>query len=234
VKVTKNLIWFGVNRILMITLFQHGIDESAGEIETCLARMVIPYSTIRLFEDDPLPEELPSGLIILGGQMSINDVGDYPFFRDEKQIVRKMVAAERPVLGICLGAQMIASAFGEQVIPGPREQGWTRIHGCGENLRPAFPGTLTVFHWHNETFELPAGAELLATGKIVKNQAFRLGSAVGVQFHPEVTGLIISYWSKDLPPDSKSEMKEDTEHYCDISLQQCHSLIEQFLWGWDC
>jgi GMP synthase (glutamine-hydrolysing) len=217
----------------MITLFQHGNDEAAGEIETCLKERNISHSICRLFEEDATPEKLPSGLIVLGGQMSVNDTADYPFFKDEKRIIREMIAAKRPVLGICLGAQMIASAFGQQVTRGPREQGWTKIHGCRDSIRPLFPDSFTVFHWHDETFFLPAGAEILATGTLVKNQAFRLGSAVGVQFHPEVTEQIISCWSKDLSADMRSELKDDSDHYREISRRQCYSLIDQFLRGWD-
>jgi GMP synthase-like glutamine amidotransferase len=218
---------------MMIALFQHGSEEPAGEIETYLTEYRVPHSTLRLFENDTIPKELPSRFIILGGQMSVNDSKDYPFFKGEKRVIREMVAAEKPVLGICLGAQMIASAFGQEVIRGPCEQGWTRIHGCGTRMRPLFPETFTAFHWHNETFNLPEGAKLLATGAVVKNQAFRLGSAVGVQFHPEVTGQIISCWSKDLQAETKRTLMQDTDQYREMNRQHCRTLIDQFLRGWD-
>jgi GMP synthase (glutamine-hydrolysing) len=217
----------------MITLFQHGSDESPGEIAICLSEWGVPYSTIRLFEGETIPGNLPSGLIVLGGQMSVNDSALYPFFPKEKRIIREMVAAGKPVLGICLGAQMIASAFGEAVVQGPGELGWTSIQGCGGGTRPLFPETFTVFHWHNETFRLPPGAELLATGPIVRNQAFRLGSAVGIQFHPEVTGQIISCWSKDVPPEKKELLMAESEHFRETNRKQCRSLINLFLRGWD-
>jgi GMP synthase-like glutamine amidotransferase len=217
----------------MITLFQHGSEEPAGEIETYLSECRVPHSTLRLFENETMPKELPSRLIILGGHMSVNDFKDYPFFKDEQRITREMVAAEKPVLGICLGAQMIASAFGQKVIWGPCEQGWTRIHGCGDRIRPHFPETFMVFHWHKETFHLPEGAELLATGPAIKNHAFRLGSAVGVQYHPEVTGEIITGWSKDLRADTKRTLMQDTEQYREMNRQHCRTLIDQLLGGWD-
>ena len=217
----------------MITLFQHGKDESAGEIGTFLGEQRVPHSTIRLFEGDPIPENLPSHLIVLGGQMSVNDSAEYPFFHEEKRIIREMVSAGKPVLGICLGAQMIASAYGEAVVRGPVELGWTRISSCGNSLHPVFPDNLTVFHWHNETFGLPSGADLLATGIVVRNQAFRLGSAVGVQFHPEVTRDIIACWTKDLPSPEKNVVREESEFYREINRHQCRSLINLFLRGWD-
>lgn len=217
----------------MITLFQHGSDESAGEIAIFLTERGVPYATIRLFEGEALPENLPSGLIVLGGQMSINDSAFYPFFPEEKRIIREMVEAGKPVLGICLGAQMIASAFGEEVIRGPGELGWTSIKGCAGSMRPLFPETFTVFHWHNETFRLPPGAELLATGPIVRNQAFRLGSAVGVQFHPEVTDEIICCWSKDMLPEKQEKLMVESEYFRETNRMQCRSLINRFLRGWD-
>ena len=102
------------------------------------------------------------------------------------------------VLGICLGAQMIAPACGMQVYPKERELGWRTIHGCAPGMDHLFPGSFPVFHWHTETFDLPEGAELLATGSAVPNQAFLLGHALGVQFHPEVTAPVIAQWAKDL------------------------------------
>jgi GMP synthase (glutamine-hydrolysing) len=218
---------------MMMTLFQHGSEEPAGEIDAYLTECRVPHSTLRLFENNTITKELLSHLIILGGQMSVNDSKDHPFFKDEKRVIREMVAAEKPVLGICLGAHMIASAFGQMVLRGPCEQGWTRIHGCGARIRPLFPETFTVFHWHNETFHLPEGAKLLATGPAIKNQAFRLGSAVGVQFHPEVTGQVISCGSKDLRANTKRTLMQDTEKYRDMNRQHCRTLIDQFLWGWD-
>jgi len=217
----------------MITLFQHGNDESAGEIETCLTEREIPHAIIRFFDDDPVPECLPSHLIILGGQMSVNDSADYPVFHEEKSMIRTMVAAGRPVLGICLGAQMIASAFGERVVRGPAELGWTGIHGCSDTPDPLFPGSFTVFHWHNETFGLPENAVLLATGAIVRNQAFRLGSAVGVQYHPEVTQDIITCWAKDLPAARKKALMDDSEFYREMNRRHCRSLVDLFLRRWN-
>lgn len=217
----------------MITLFQHGMDESPGEIEIYLRELRIPFEVIRLFEDSTVPEVLPSHLVVLGGQMSVNDTEAYPFLLDEKRIIREMVAFGRPVLGICLGAQMIASAFEERVFPGTRERGWVPVQACGNTLHTFFPQSLTVFHWHNETFTLPAAAMLLATGTVVRNQAFRLGSAVGVQYHPEVTRGIISRWATELRPEEREDMLHEYEKYSKMNRQNCRFLIDHFLRGWN-
>jgi len=140
----------------MVTRFQHGKDESPGEIGIYLRELGISFTTVRLYEHGNVPRALPSALIILGGRMSVNDTKEYPFLLDEQRVIREMVAAGRPVLGICLGAQLIAAAFGEQVFLGTRERGWVSVYPCGGTENTIFPEPLTVFHWHNETFTLPA------------------------------------------------------------------------------
>jgi GMP synthase (glutamine-hydrolysing) len=217
----------------MITLFQHGKDEAPGEIGIYLGELGIPFTTLRLYESEKMPAGLPSALIILGGRMSVNDTKKYPFLLDEQQVIREMVAAGRPVLGICLGAQLIASAFGQRVFQDTRERGWVPVYPCDGTNETIFPGPLTVFHWHNETFSLPAGAVPLLQGTIIKNQAFRLGSALGVQYHPEVTEEIILCWAGELRPFERGEMLRTSEKYRLINRQNCRVLIDHFLRGWD-
>ena len=216
----------------MITIFQHGEQESPGGIAMSLQRQGLPFEIQRLFETREVPDILPSRLILLGGQMSVNDTGDYSFFTAEKQVIRKMVAQKRAVLGICLGAQMIASAFGERVFPLEKERGWCPVHGCGQGAGPRFPASFTVFHWHNETFNLPQGATLLSYGDTVKNQAFRLGSAVGVQFHPEVTLPIIARWANDLGTQEKQKIIGESGRHLPGNARLCHRLVDAFIRGW--
>jgi GMP synthase (glutamine-hydrolysing) len=215
----------------MITIWQHGKDESAGEIEDCLTDEKEPFEILRLYETRTVPKNLPSHLIIMGGQMSVNDTGDFPFFFGEQAIIRKMVEQERPVLGICLGAQMIAASFGEQVYPSTPERGWCRITGCHPAWKGLFPENFMVFHWHKETFNLPKGATLISRGNVVKNQVFKIGSALGVQFHPEITHSIIAQWSGSIPGERQT-MMSGTEYYLDQSRQRCRDIIDAFIGGW--
>jgi GMP synthase-like glutamine amidotransferase len=141
--------------------------------------------------------EAYDGLIFLGGPMSIND--DLPYLRREMEFIRRAVAGRQPVLGICLGAQLIARALGATVgRNSAREIGWYGLHftdaAADDRLFHGL-GVETVFHWHGETFDLPPGAELLAWSDLCRNQAFRIGEGVyALQFHLEVTPEMIAEW----------------------------------------
>jgi GMP synthase-like glutamine amidotransferase len=153
-------------------------------------------------------EALPSTadfdvLIIMGGPMSIHDEGVHPWLRAEKELIAAAIREGKKVLGICLGAQLIAAALGARVYPNPQKEigfwpvQWTEAAAVGPRaagVRPAGvrPTETVFFHWHGETFDLPAGAVLLASTPACVNQVFRLGNQVlGIQFHPEVTPEII-------------------------------------------
>ena len=148
-------------------------------------------------EDDPLPRGLGpfAAAVVLGGAMSAND--DEPYLRREIDWLSDAVESGGRVLGICLGAQIVARALGAAVSPHPaglHEIGYRRIAPTAagnEILR----GPLDVYQWHGEGFSLPANAELLATGRDFANQAFRYRSTYCVQFHPEVTRGIIDDWT---------------------------------------
>lgn len=213
----------------MITILQHGPGEAPGNILPHLTARAVPFRILNLWENDLVPTESCEPVIILGGLMSVNDEKEYPFLREEKVLVRTLAARNVPVLGICLGAQMIANAFGKPVtkaeIP---ELGWYTAERAGPGL-PGHPNTYPVYEWHNETFALPEGAELLATGNPVRNQAFRLGCCIGVQYHMEATPEIIRNWARDLPAESRQKMEEDTGKYMDGSFSRCGILLDYFL-----
>ena len=129
-------------------------------------------------------------LTVMGGPMSANDQAQLDWLGPEIALVRKAIAADKTVLGVCLGAQMIAKALGARVYPGSaREIGWFPVERMGAHpLFDALPDSFTPLHWHGETFDLPHGAKLLAKSKITANQAFAVGQRVlGLQFHMEAT-----------------------------------------------
>ena len=148
-------------------------------------------SYTRFFESPALPPLNDLDLIIaMGGPMSVNDESTLPWLRPEKQFVRDAVEKRVPLLGVCLGAQLIASALGARVHPNPQKEiGWFPIEDTPNATNSfRFPGKCTVFHWHGETFELPSGAVRLARSAACENQAFQIGlQVIGLQFHLETT-----------------------------------------------
>jgi GMP synthase (glutamine-hydrolysing) len=148
---------------------------------------------------EPLPHHLDKhdAVIVFGGPMSVNDENTLPHIRTELNWIPLVLESKKPYLGICLGAQLLAKVLGAKVSFHPqeiREIGYFPITPtvAGE---PYFKSLEYVYQWHNEGFELPAGAVLLATGKTFPNQAFRYGkNTYGLQFHPEMTGELMQRW----------------------------------------
>ena len=146
---------------------------------------------VHLYRGEGLPRvEDFDALVVMGGPMSVNDERQYQWLGPEKRLIRVAMDAGQPVLGVCLGAQLIAAALRQRVYPGPeKEIGWFPVRrvttaGIGAML----PEVFTPLHWHGETFDLPAGAVRLAETGPVPNQAFQWGEhVVGLQFHIETT-----------------------------------------------
>ncbi|WP_301664159.1 type 1 glutamine amidotransferase [Methanoculleus frigidifontis] len=215
----------------MITLFQHGEAEPPGFLEQILREQNLEYQIVRLYEGEVLPPVDRSPLIFLGGRMSVNDEADYPFLKGEKELIRRSIRSGAPVLGICLGAQLIASALGKAVYPGTPEKGWCGIDLIRSDLLPGCPDRAVVFHWHNETFDLPVGADLFAWGTQVPNQIFSYKSALAVQFHMEATPGIIADWTEELPQDERDRIRAETSRHLRGSEELCRRLLDHVLSG---
>jgi GMP synthase (glutamine-hydrolysing) len=137
-------------------------------------------------------------LFVLGGPIGAYEEDKYPFLRRELEVIERRLASGRPIMGICLGAQLMARALGSRVYPGPaKEIGWAPVALTDAGRRgPArhLDGG-PVLHWHGDTFDLPAGTELLASTAICRNQAFSRGkNALAFQFHPEATAENLELW----------------------------------------
>lgn len=176
---------------MRIHVLQHVPFEGLGSILPWAQSRNATITTTRFFESPALPESDAFDLLVaLGGPMSVNDESDLPWLRDEKRFVREAVESEKPVLGICLGAQLMASALGARVYPGEnKEIGWFPVSACGHGEGAFhFPETTDVFQWHGETFELPPDSVHLAKSEGCFHQAFQVGPcAMGLQFHLETT-----------------------------------------------
>jgi GMP synthase-like glutamine amidotransferase len=185
---------------MRVIAFRHVPFEGLGLIAPALEARGVSVEFADFYRDDsPLPDVTgASGLIFMGGPMSAND--DLPYLRQEIDFIRQAVELGKPVLGVCLGSQLIAKALGARVYRNPvKEIGWFDIHLTAAGLQDGLLGELspceTVFHWHGETFDLPRGSEWLAYSDACRHQAFRIERNVyGLQFHLEVTPEMISDW----------------------------------------
>ena len=171
---------------------QHVPFEGLGSIEAWLRSAGYAISCTPFYSSTVLPSvEDIDFLVVMGGPMSVNDEADYPWLVEEKEFIRQFIATGKPVVGICLGAQLIACAMGGAVFANKeKEIGWfpiTSVDSRGADIF-RFPESMTVFHWHGETFSLPPGSIRIAESAGCENQAFQLGNnVVGLQFHLETT-----------------------------------------------
>jgi GMP synthase-like glutamine amidotransferase len=165
----------------------------------------MPVSIVRLYEGEALPELSEFGMLaVMGGPMSVNEEAQFPWLDPELARVRDAIGAGKAVLGVCLGAQMIAKALGAKVYPAKqREIGWFPVERTAQHaLFDSIPASFMAFHWHGETFDLPSGAVRLARTEAVPNQAFAAGPRVlGLQFHMEATPASV----KDLLDHARAE-----------------------------
>lgn len=189
---------------MKVHVLQHAPFEDLGSIRFCLDQRGAEISYTRCFAGERVPRLAEFDLLIaMGGPMSVNDEQDFPWLKDEKLLIQNAIARDIPVLGVCLGAQLIAGALGARVYPNPvKEIGWFPIHAV-ERAESSFvfPSACTVFHWHGETFDLPEGATPLARSEACEHQAFQLKrNVIGLQFHLEMT------------PESTLAMVENCRH----------------------
>lgn len=186
---------------MKVVVIMHDRSEGPGTMGEYLSAKGIEVQLVRLYARDHLPQsaEGNDGVVSLGGPMNVYEETEYPFLREELRFLKLAISHQMPILGVCLGAQMIARACGASVEKAPvKELGWDTVmvtaRGKQDALFEALPGTLTVFQWHEDTFALPEGAHLLASSSQCAHQAFRYGSAYGLQFHPEVTPPMLAEW----------------------------------------
>lgn len=160
------------------------------------------HTIVRTFVDEPVPVSPDGydGLVVMGGIMGVYQDTEYPFIEDTRALMRAFHAADKPIMGVCLGAQMLASAFGARVYKmgfdewGFLPQTWETAAASDPLLKDMAQG-LPIMQWHGDTFDLPDGAVRLATREACANQAFRIGDkAYGFQFHLEMNEATTDYW----------------------------------------
>ncbi len=183
-----------------ILVIQHAEAETPGLFGASMQEAGASLRTVRLFDGGEVPGAPDdfAGIVVMGGPMGVGDAGRLPHIDREIALLKGALRRGLPVLGICLGSQILAAAAGARVFAGgSKEIGWHPLHltddGRHDPLLGALPDRAIVFfHWHGDTFDLPRGAVLLASTDAYPNQAFRIGpSAYGLQFHLEVTAAMV-------------------------------------------
>lgn len=181
-----------------IAIFRHSPTEGAGHFALFLNRHAIPWQMVHVDQGDAVPQGAGafSGLVFMGGPMSVND--DLPWIPGVLALIRDACAKDIPLLGHCLGGQLMSKALGGAVTKNPvKELGWGRVQVADSATAREWFGDIREFdsfHWHGETFALPPGAELLLSSMHCANQAYAIGKHLAMQCHVEMTGPMIREW----------------------------------------
>jgi GMP synthase-like glutamine amidotransferase len=185
-----------------VAIMRHAPTEGPGYFATYLEEHGIPWRLVKVDAGERLPRDAIdcSGLAFMGGPMSVND--DLPWIREALELIRRSVSHGVPVIGHCLGGQLMAKAMGGVVTRNPvKEIGWGRVDIVPSPLAEQWSGgsleAYDAFHWHGETFSIPPGATRLASSAHCANQMFALGPHLGMQCHVEMTVDLIRTWCKD-------------------------------------
>ena len=192
---------------MQVLIIKNVFTEGPGTIADYLHAEKIPSTLCDLSTGDAVPDLSPfTHLVIMGGPMAVYEMDRYPYLKNEVQLISAAIKANKHVLGVCLGAQMVAHALGARVYAGERKEiGWYEVAITPEGMKDPLMSSLAldgkslaqVFQWHGDTFDLPSGAERLASSNLYPNQAFRYSDRVfALQFHIEVTPAIVFDWLK--------------------------------------
>ena len=221
-----------VKKALIIT---HVKSEGPGTLGDFLISQNIDVERVKLSQGKVLPKDPLEydAIITMGGPMSVHDGGRYPFLSEEIGFLRKAMEGDVPLLGVCLGAQLIARACDAWVgKANKKELGWKNIfiteEGKKDMLFQGIPRVMRVFQWHEDTFKIPEGAKFLATGWDCENQAFRYRNAFGLQFHIEVTREMFCQWFEGTS--KLDEILKDYEAIEHDFITQARTLYSNFLW----
>lgn len=225
-------------------VLQHIACEPPGAYEDVLLDRGIEIERVELDEGERPPDWRGfDAIIAMGGPMSANDDAEHLWLAEEKALIREAVNAGTPFFGACLGVQLLAASLGASVYPGEPEVGLLPVtlteEGRTDPVFRGLPQEFVTLQWHGDTFDLPAGATLLASSPAYPNQAFRVGSAYGVQFHLEVSSEMAAEWGR-VPAYAESlerilgegalpRLLEDFERHRAGMLATARTLVEAWL-----
>jgi len=228
-----------------LLVLQHIACEPPAAFEDELRARGLDLVRVELDEGEPLPDwrEFPA-IVVMGGPMGAYEEAEHPWLAAEKRLLREAVDADVPVWGVCLGAQLLAGALGARVYPGERpEVGLLPVELTpAASSDPVFgeaPPSFPTLQWHGDTFDLPAGATLLASSPAYPNQAFRIGRSYALQFHIEVSLELATEWGEvpayaqsleqTLGPGGLDRLLAGVEEHADVTLPLARRLFGNWL-----
>jgi GMP synthase (glutamine-hydrolysing) len=215
--------------------------EGIGRLGEAIERSGLPSLQVRAWVDDvgELSARDYAAIVLMGGEMHARDDEGFPYLAREVELLRDAVEHDVPVLGICLGGQLLARSLGAEVRPsGALEGGWISISPVvevdGDPVLGHLTGPMGVFSWHVDIFDLPDGATQLATGEVTEQQAFRYGKAWGLQFHPEVDGELFATWlaahpALEMTEEEKERLRAEVRAGSERSAAFIAQLFDGFL-----
>ncbi|MEO8188589.1 MAG: type 1 glutamine amidotransferase [Burkholderiaceae bacterium] len=214
-----------------IVIVQHEADAGPGHFETHLLQRNMPYQMVRVYAGDPVPVSAASysGICSLGGSMSANDA--LPWIDEELALLRDADRREIPIIGHCLGGQLLAKAFGAPVTRSAMQEiGWSDVEVDDIQLAREWIGSAPVFNlfqWHGDTFALPADARRFLTSPLCANQAFVIDRGhhahLGMQFHVEMTPSLVNGWVGN--SDGQREIGEAFERQGGVGVQRAEEIV---------
>lgn len=218
-----------------VLVVKNAPDEGPGNLIPFFKLRGLEYKIVEAYEGQNM--DIPHGckfLVVLGGPMGVYEMKGYPFLKAVASIIEKALRIEIKVLGICLGAQLLAHVLGSKVYPGKTfEAGWCEIVLTeGGKKDPGFKhfrdkrDICRVFQWHGDTFDMPEDSILLASSNEFPHQAFKFMDSYGLQFHPEVTPALIELWSKDR--EDLKELEAETAAFYTHYLYKALSFYDSF------
>lgn len=228
----------------MFLIIKHIDIEGPGTFGDFLIEKGVPFRIVELGGGQKLPADLKgiNAVVVLGGPMNVYEEDKYPFLKEENLFIQRVLEAQIPYFGICLGSQLLAKAAGARVVQSPvKEIGWYYVEltsdGNEDMFFQGFKEDEYIYHWHGDMFEIPHNGVLLASGSGCPNQAFRVGkNAYGIQFHVEVTDRSIKEWcdeysANDLPGRKEhcEAMLKDYKENKQTFNRQASRLYENFL-----
>ncbi|WP_425902101.1 type 1 glutamine amidotransferase [Agrobacterium radiobacter] len=192
---------------MRVAIIENMAGTPHGQLGVALKEAAAEVHIIRAYAGEPLPKDAADhdALVVLGGEQNALDDALYPYLPDLALLMKAFGDAGKAVMGVCLGSQLLARAYGgENILSGPPEFGWEEVslteEGVSDPLLAGLEKTFPIFQWHCDTFTLPPDATRLATNGATRNQAFRIGRAVyGTQFHFEASAAVVDGWCQTFP-----------------------------------